>query len=100
MSSTTEQNETSKKKKFVRTFSSGFYCQCSCFHCDPESIPDSPGSLPMQVSGPIMGNLGPAHSLIWHISWVYLFPKSTALEARLVSTDGILIIYSDTSMEF
>ena len=41
-----------------------------------------------------MGTVGPAQTLTWPDSHVYLPPKSTAVKTRLVSIVGTLVVYS------
>ena len=60
-------------------FSSGLVCQCLFSHSELQPTPTSPGGplvITRQVSGSVVGTMGPAQTLTWPNSCIYFPPIS------------------------
>ena len=81
-----------------RIFSCGLSSQCPYPYSEHQSIclPRKPSNISREVSGPALGTVGSAQTLIWFYSSLYLLPKSTiAPKVNILKYGGTLIVYSD-----
>ena len=80
-----------------RIFSCGLSSQCHYPYSEHQSIcpPRKPSSISRKGSEPALGTVGPARTLIWFYSSLYMLPKSTvAPKVNILKYRGTLV-YSD-----